>query len=88
MKVKLQFDNDTPETKYLQKEMKNSIQKAVDSLAPKCKEIFCMSRYEGLTYHEIAAILGISVKTVETQISRAFKSLRKQLTQFFEWYLF
>ena len=48
-------------------------------LPPKCREIFEMSKLEGLTYSEIAKHLNLSVKTVETQISRALKILRKNL---------
>lgn len=52
---------------------------AIQQLPPKCKEIFLMSRYGGLTYDEISEELGISVKTVENQISIALKKLRELL---------
>ena len=38
-----------------------------------------MSRQEGLTYQEIADALDLSVKTVEAQMTRAFRLLRKAL---------
>jgi RNA polymerase sigma-70 factor, ECF subfamily len=53
---------------------------AVEKLPEKCKEIFQLSRDEGLTYNEIAAHLNISYKTVENQMGIAFKKLREILT--------
>lgn len=43
------------------------------------KKVFEMNRFQGLTYTEIARSLSISVKTVETHISRALKFLRQNL---------
>ncbi|MFD2826626.1 RNA polymerase sigma factor [Leeuwenhoekiella polynyae] len=51
----------------------------IERLSPKCKEVFLLSRKDGLTNKEIAQYLNISVKTVEAQISKAFKTLRKKL---------
>lgn len=53
------------------------VEAAIEDLPARCKRIFLMSRYDGKKYHEIAAELNLSVKTVETQISRALKSLRE-----------
>ena len=55
------------------------IQKEIKRLPPKCKDIFMMSKFEGLTYNEISTELNISVKTVENQISIALSKLRKCL---------
>lgn len=44
---------------------------AIDELPPKCKQVFLLSRVNGMTYPEIARHCGISVKMVEKQISRA-----------------
>lgn len=55
-------------------------------LPEKCREIFELSRYEHLSNKEIAERLGISVKTVENQISIAIKKLRgsmSKITSFF-----
>jgi len=54
--------------------------KAVEQLPDKCKEIFQLSRDEGLTYNEIAKHLDISAKTVENQMGIAFKKLREILS--------
>lgn len=52
---------------------------AVDLLPEKCREIFQLSRDEGLTYNEIAEHLKVSPKTVENQMGIAFKKLREML---------
>ena len=52
------------------------VQKAVERLPKKCKEIFLLSREGGLTYEEIAQALGISHKTVKAQMGIALKKLR------------
>lgn len=53
--------------------------RAVAALPDRCRLIFLMSRQQRLSYATIAEALGISVTTVETQISRALKRLRTQL---------
>jgi RNA polymerase sigma-70 factor, ECF subfamily len=63
-------------------ELQLKVDEAINSLPARCREIFHLSRYEGLKYHEIAQKLSISVKTVETQMSRALQSLRKELSDF------
>ena len=61
--------------------MKKKIQFAIDQLPEKCKNIFILSRYGGLTYNEIAEELEISVKTVENQVSIALKKLKESLSE-------
>jgi RNA polymerase sigma-70 factor, ECF subfamily len=63
-------------------ELNNRIQTAVSHLTPKCKEVFILSRLNGLKYREIAEKLNISVKTVETHMSDALKHLRKELKDY------
>ena len=55
------------------------IREEIDKLPPRCSEIFKLSRYEGLKYHEIAEHLEISIKTVEVQMGKALKTLRETL---------
>ena len=52
------------------------VTRAIDALPAKCREIFLLSRYEGLKYREISDKLNISVNTVETQMCIALKKLR------------
>src|SRR5206468_8950821 len=63
-------------------ELAAAVAAAVDALPERCRLIFTMNREQGLSYAEIAAALGLSVKTVENQMSRAFKALRIRLTPF------
>lgn len=58
------------------------VDQAIEKLAPQCKKIFKLSRFEGLTYNEIAIALNISVNTVDTQIRRALSSLKKELSEY------
>ncbi len=82
--IEIEYDTDTPEIQFIDKESQESIMNVVMKLPPKCREIFCMNRFDELTYNEIASILEISIKTVETQMSRALKFLRKNLSSFFK----
>ena len=65
-------------------EFKKILDMAIDQLAPKCREIFLLSKRNDLTNNEIAAQLGISVKTVENQMTIALKKLREYLLPFRE----
>mgnify|MGYP003578033200 CR=1 FL=1 len=57
----------------------NAVNKEIQNLPPKCKEVFILSKKEGLTNIEIAEHLDVSIKTVEAQITKAFSSLRFSL---------
>lgn len=50
---------------------------AIDSLPERCREVFLMSKRDGLKYEEIAEELGISVNTVKNQVSKALKALKE-----------
>lgn len=67
------------EAKLAEEEMQRRIDLAIDSLPEKCRIVFVLSRYEDMSYKEIADHLEISIKTVENQISKALKTLRLQL---------
>jgi RNA polymerase sigma-70 factor (ECF subfamily) len=49
---------------------------AIDTLPEKCREIFLMSKRDGLKQEEIASELGISLQTVKNQVSKALKILK------------
>lgn len=63
-------------------ELEREIEYAVNSLPDKCRQVFEMSRQQGLKHQEIADKLNISIKTVETQISKALAVLRTRLGEF------
>lgn len=61
-------------------ELSEAISEAIARLPEQRKMIFLLSREDGLTYREIADVLNISVKTVETQMGRSLATLRKLLS--------
>jgi RNA polymerase sigma-70 factor (ECF subfamily) len=60
-------------------ELEERIRAAIDGLPEQCRKVFVLSRYDELRYAEIAEKLGISVNTVENQISKALRILREAL---------
>jgi RNA polymerase sigma-70 factor (ECF subfamily) len=76
--------SETEEMKDLMEEaeLADRINKAIQKLPEKCREIFLLCRFEELKYAEIAEKLNISVKTVEMQITIALKKLRKELSDY------
>lgn len=60
-------------------ELKAVMQLAVSMLPEKTRKVFTLSKMDGKSYKEIAGEMGISIKTVENQMGRAFKILREQL---------
>lgn len=65
------------------KELENIIEKAIETLPPRCQQIFRLSREEEMSYKEIAALLDISVNTVEGQMSIALSKLRAILRPYY-----
>lgn len=62
-------------------ELQLKIAKVIERLPERCGRIFCMNRFEGLKYSEIAEKLSVSVKTVEANMGRALKEFRKALKE-------
>lgn len=62
--------------------LKDLLTVAINQLPEKTKEVFLMSKQEGMSYKEIADHLNISPKTVENQMGRAFKHLREKLKDY------
>ncbi|REL39087.1 RNA polymerase sigma-70 factor [Rhodohalobacter sp. SW132] len=78
-----QSDTDNnPEIILELKEFKEAYRYALKKLPEKRRNIFLMHREDHLTYREISEVLNISIKTVETQISRSMKFLIDQLSRF------
>ena len=73
-----QFVTNTDEEDFLKKV--NILNDLIETLPLKTKEVFTLSKHNGLTNLEISEILDISVKTVEGHITRAFKLLRKMVS--------
>ena len=66
----------------MENELEKKIHAVIDTIPEKCREIFLLNRFDGLKYTEIAEKLDISIKTVETQMSKALKILREQLKDY------
>jgi RNA polymerase sigma-70 factor, ECF subfamily len=79
--------NRSKEDDMIGSELEQKIRDAIDRLPLERKKVFIMSRYDGLTYSQIAEKLGISVKTVENQMGKALKSLREELSDYLPWIL-
>ncbi|MBT1689261.1 RNA polymerase sigma-70 factor [Dawidia soli] len=75
-------DTRDPESALAYDELRQHIDAAVDTLPPRCRQIFLMSRMEALTYREISEVLGISEKTVENQLVKALGLLRTAIRQY------
>jgi RNA polymerase sigma-70 factor (ECF subfamily) len=63
-------------------ELQQRIYEVIELLPAKCARIFKMNRFEGLKNEEIAQKLNLSKRTVETQISKALKILRRKLNDY------
>ncbi len=63
-------------------ELEQALVRAIAELPPRTREVFVMSRERGMRYSEIAEALGVSVKAVEANMSRALRILRDQLASF------
>ena len=78
-----QSDMDNPADQYESKTLEEKIQRIVNyNLPEKCREIFILSRVNGLPNQDIAELLDISRRTVENQLYRALKILRSKLTNY------
>ncbi len=72
------YDDANPEVENLKK----AIQQEIDRLPARCREIYLLNRRSGLTYTEISEHLDISINTVGTQMGRALKVLRENLSDY------
>ena len=75
-------DEVNAEDQIIHAELEVNIKAAIDNLPPKCRTVFQLSRFEELSYQEIADRMGISIKTVENQMGKALKVLRHQLRSY------
>lgn len=72
-------ESESPADILQYKELQARIARTIEKLPERCAQIFCMNRFEGLKYSEIAEKLSVSVKTVEANMGRALKEFRKSL---------
>jgi RNA polymerase sigma-70 factor (ECF subfamily) len=81
-------NNYSDDDNFTEIELSQKIEESINSLPEKRKEIFRLSRQDGFKYHEIATKLNISIKTVETQMSLAIKTLREKLKNYSSFFTF
>ena len=87
VKIKEKFESQTinrsienySSWEFTEPELTALIEKGMQKLPPRCREIFMLSRLEGKDNAKIAEMLGLSKRTVELQISNALKILRSEL---------
>ena len=77
-----ELDNSTEET-VIANDLRGRIEKHVNLLPDKCREVYQLSRDQYQSNKDIARQLSISEKTVENQITKALKRLRTSLNSFF-----
>lgn len=69
----------SPDEHFHREQLRQAVQEAIEDLPERRRQVFTLSRRHSLTYKEIATVLDISVKTVETHMRRAFRFLRERL---------
>lgn len=82
MLVKMNPDQTTHsvEEQAISKEDYNAIQSVIDKLPEQQRLIFRMHKEQSMSYRQIAEQLGIATSTIETQMNRALKFLRRELS--------
>ena len=73
--VQLESKDIHPEQLMITADMVNKISEAVNHLPPRCKLVYKFIKEDGLRYKEVAAILNISVKTIDNQLAIALKRI-------------
>lgn len=79
--------NDDSSEHLLGRELDQQIDLAINSIPDKCRTVFKLSRFENMTYSEIADHLSLSVKTVENHMVKALKILREELKDYLPLFL-
>ena len=74
----------SPEEETESKELQTLLENCLSKMPNRCRRIFHMHRIEGMKYHEIATHLSISIKTVEADMSKVLKTLRKEIESYYK----
>jgi RNA polymerase sigma-70 factor (ECF subfamily) len=77
--LELASDIPTPEREVAAEQDLELVYQAIEEMPPKCQQVFLLSRAKRMTYPEIAAHCGISVKMVEKHISHALQICTKRV---------
>jgi len=65
-------------------DLARAIDRATDALPERCRQVFLLSRDQQLSHAEIAGMLGLSVKTVESHVWRAITAIRSAIKPYLE----
>lgn len=65
-------------------QLAEAIKRGIEAMSPRQRQVFTLSRHHDLSYAEIAAVLGVGVRTVETHMTRALHMLREKLKPYRE----
>ena len=79
LELEMQSDRSTVMLDIEYREAMSRAENAVAALPKRCREVFMLSRVDGMAYRDIAAQMGISQNTVECQMTVALRRLRKAL---------
>ena len=71
-----------PHSRLITSELEQKAEQIMQSLPEQCRRIYFLSRFENLSYSEIAQKMGITIGTVKTQMSRAFQKFREGLKDY------
>ncbi|MEN6323654.1 MAG: RNA polymerase sigma-70 factor [Proteiniphilum sp.] len=88
LKLKLSSLEEFDNTILMESNVENIIKNAIDTLPEKCRKIFVMNKIEGKKQNEIAKELNISINTVESQMSIAYKKLKESLKDYIPFFIF
>ena len=80
--LQYQHQNDTTDNLAISHEFEEIMMEAILNLPDRCREAFEYSRFEGLTYVQIADKMSITPKAVEALIGRSLKLLRSDLIDY------
>lgn len=79
LEIDYNHPNENPYQILVAREMHWNMQRAIDNLPPRCKLIFKLVREDGFKYKDVAAILNISVNTIDAQMAIAVKRISQAL---------
>lgn len=80
--IALHKDTFEPSSTIAEKEIQLLAAQAIEKMPPKRKEVYELSRHDGLKYAEIAEKMDISIKTVEVHLSKALQHMRNELKDY------
>jgi RNA polymerase sigma-70 factor (ECF subfamily) len=82
LKLQAEPEFDNASQHIISNELEQQISKAIDELPQQCRTAFMLSRFENLSYAEIAEQMNISAKTVDKHIVKALKHMRGHLKEY------